>query len=218
VVVEIPKAGIVHGTVRVGGPVPRNRRIRMDADPRCAALHGEPPLSEEIVVGSNLGLRWAFVYVKEGARATPPPSAPIVLAQAGCFYRPHVLGVQVGQPLLIRNDDPILHSIHTLPFANPPFSFGQPTRGLEERRAFPKPEVMVKVVCDVHPWMRAWVGVLDHPYFAVTDADGAYALPELPAGLYTLEVWHEAYRSVDRLIELVPGEGMVANFQLDERK
>lgn len=190
----------------------------MVADPRCAALHAEPPLSEEIVVGSDFGLRWAFVYVKEGARATPAPETPVALTQAGCLYRPRVLGLQVGQPLLVINDDPLLHNIHVLPFANRGFNFGQPTKGLEDRRTFSAPEVMVKVKCDVHPWMAAWIGVLDHPFFAVTDAEGAYALPELPAGQYTLEVWHEAYRTVAKLVELQPGAGAVVNFELDDRK
>ncbi len=217
-VVEIPKAGVIQGTVRVRAAPSRIRRIGTDTDPRCAALHAEPPPSEEIVVSPDLGLRWAFVYVKEGARPTPSPEVPVLLAQAGCLYRPHVLGVQVGQPLLIRNEDPLLHNIHVLPFANPAFNFGQPTAGLEQRRTFKSPEVMIKVVCDVHPWMRAWVGVLDHPYFAVTDAEGAYALPELPAGLYTVEAWHEAYRSVAELVELQPGAGAVVNFQLDDRQ
>jgi hypothetical protein len=218
VVVEIPKAGIVQGKVKVGSPVPRNRRVRMDADPLCAALHAEPPLSEEIVVSPDLGLRWAFVYVSNGARATPPPQTPVALTQSGCLYRPRVVGVQVGQPLLVINDDPLLHNVHALAFANREFNFGQSTKGLEERRTFSVPEVMVKVKCDVHPWMTAWVGVLEHPYFAVTNAEGAYALPGLPAGFYTVEAWHEAYRSVARLVELQPGAGAVVNFQLDDRK
>lgn len=218
VVVEIPKAGIVHGAVKVGSPVPRNRRVRMDAALPCAALHAEPPLSDEIVVNADLGLRWAFVYVAKGARPTPPPLTPVALTQAGCLYRPRVLGVQVGQPLLVINDDPFLHNIHALPFANREFNFGQATKGLEERRTFTVPEVMVKVRCDVHPWMTAWVGVLEHPYFAVTDAEGAYALPELPAGFYTVEAWHESYRSVSKLVELQAGAGAVVNFQLDDRK
>lgn len=192
--------------------------MKMDADPGCALLHAEPPLSEEIRVGPDLGLRWAFVYVKEGARPSPPPRAPAFLAQAGCLYRPHVLGVQVGQPLAIVNEDPLLHNVHVLPFANREFNFVPPTQGLEARRIFRSPEVMIRVVCDVHPWMRAWIGVLDHPYFAVTDAEGAYALPELAAGLYTVEAWHEAYRSVAEIVELRAGEGAVVNFRLDDRK
>lgn len=218
VVVEIPKGGVVHGTVRVGAPVSRNRRVRMDSDPRCAALHSGPPLSEEITVDSHLGLRWAFVYVKAGARASLPPRKAVALTQAGCVYRPRVLGVQVGQPVLFVNDDPLLHNVHALPFGSREFNFGQPMKGQEERRTFAAPEIMVRVKCDVHPWMTAWIGVLEHPYFAVTDAAGAYALPELPAGMYTVEVWHEAYRSGAELVEIRPGEGAVLNFQLDDRK
>jgi hypothetical protein len=190
----------------------------MDADPRCATLHPDRMVSEEIVVDNNLGVRWAFVYVKEGARPAVAPSSPVVLAQSGCLFHPHVLGVQAGQPLLVRNDDPLLHNIHTMTFANKDYNFGQATKGLEARILFRNPEVMVKVKCDVHPWMTAWVGVLDHPWFAVTDARGSYALPELPAGFYTIEVWHEVYRAVAQLVELNPGDETVLNFRLDDRK
>lgn len=190
----------------------------MQSDPSCAAFHSDRVPSEEVVVDRDLGLRWAFVYVGEGARPTASPAAPLVLAQSGCLYHPHVLGIQVGQPLLLRNDDPLLHSIHTLAFANRNLCFGQPTQGLEQRVQFWNPEVMMQVRCDVHPWMKAWIGVLDHPYFAVTDAAGAYALPELPPGVYTVEVWHEAYRSVRQRVELRRGDQTVLNFRLDDRE
>ena len=213
-----PLGGVVHGDVRLTAAPARKKWIVMDADPRCASLHAGRVPSEEVVVDAKLGVRWAFVYVKEGARPAVAPAVPMLLAQSGCRYDPHVVGIQVGQPLLVRNDDPLLHNIHALPFANQVFSFGQPAQGQEGRVWFKTPEVMVQVRCDVHPWMTAWIGVLDHPYFAVTDSAGAYALPELPPGFYTVEVWHEAYRSVAKRIELNPGEETVLNFRLDDRK
>jgi len=215
---DATKTCLVLGTVRLAAPPPRRKPIPMDADPACAALHSAPMLSEAIVTGADFGLRWAFVYVRKGALPVASPSHPVLLVQDGCRYEPHVLGIQVGQLLLIRNNDSLLHNIHALPFSNKEFNFGQPSKGMEEARQFITQEIMVKVKCDVHPWMSAWIGVLEHPYFAVTDAAGAYSLPELPAGRYELEVWHETYRSVSRTIDLRPGDRVEANFQLDARK
>jgi hypothetical protein len=190
----------------------------MDAVPACAALRAGPLMSETVVADVNRGLRWALVYVKAGAGPSAAALPPAVLTQEGCHYEPHVLGLQVGQPLLIRNKDPLLHNVHALPFVNREFNFGQPTSGLEEVRRFTLPEVPVKVKCDVHPWMSAWLGVFDHPFFAVTDAGGVYELPELPAGRYTVEVWHEAYQSVSRDVDVPDDGGVTLNFQLDVRK
>ena len=111
--------------------------------------------------------------------------------QQGCRYRPHVFGIRVGQTLTIRNSDATLHNIHATPAANPEFNMGQPIQGMEFERTFDAPEVMVPFQCDVHSWMNAYVGVLDHPYFAVTGDDGGFDISELPPGDYVVEAWHE---------------------------
>ena len=176
VIPDTPKPGPVRGRVQVRGPAPRRKRIKMDADPRCMAMHAEPIYSDTLVLDAEQNVRWAFVSVKQGleGRTFPVPAVPVTLAQVGCRYEPHVLGVQVGQSLVIVNHDPLLHNIHALPFRNQCFNFGQPMQDLEERRTF-RVEEMVSVRCDVHPWMSAWVGVVEHPYYAVTDAGGRYA-------------------------------------------
>jgi hypothetical protein len=115
----------------------------------------------------------------------------VVLDQKGCRYTPHVLGVQVGQPLEVLNSDPTLHNVHALPTANREFNTGQPLAGMKHTHRFSTREVMVPFKCDVHPWMRAFIGVLDHPYFGVTTADGTFRLEGLPPGTYTVEAWHE---------------------------
>lgn len=218
---EAPAKGpSISGTVKIKGDVKKRKKIKMDADPKCAAMHAEPPLMEDIVVDANGNVQWAFVYVKKGAEGKKPtdPPAPAVINQTGCHYEPHVLGIVVGQDLTIKNSDDLLHNIHALPFSNKEFNFGQPTKGLEEKKQFTTPEVMVKVKCDVHPWMSAWIGVLDHGFFAVTGADGKYAIPAgLPDGKYTVEVWHEGYKSVSSDVE-VKGGTATADFELTDKK
>ncbi|MBV8880942.1 MAG: hypothetical protein JO332_13310 [Planctomycetaceae bacterium] len=192
----------------------------MDADPKCAAMHADAPMMDDIVADADGNVQWAFVYVKKGAEGKKPTDAPApaVINQTGCRYEPHVLGIVVGQDLIIKNSDDLLHNIHALPFSNKEFNFGQPTKGLEEKKQFTTQEVMVKVKCDVHPWMSAWIGVVDHGFFAVTGADGKYAIPGgLPDGKYTVEVWHEGYKSVTAEVE-VKGGAAVADLELADKK
>ena len=214
------KGASISGKVTIKGDVKKRKKIKMDADPKCAALHADSPLMDDIVVDANGGVQWAFVWVKKGAEGKKPadPVAPAVINQVGCRYEPHVLGIVVGQDLLIKNSDDLLHNIHALPFTNKEFNFGQPTKGLEEKKTFTAAEVMVKVKCDVHPWMSAWIGVLEHGFFAVTGADGTYAIPGgLPDGSYTVEVWHEGYKSVAADVDVKGGAG-VASFELTDKK
>jgi hypothetical protein len=215
-----PKGASITGTVKVEGEVKKRKKIKMDADPKCSAMYAESPLMEDLVVDANGMCQWAFVYVKKGAEGKKPtdPPAEAVINQKGCHYEPHVLGIVVGQDLIVRNSDDLLHNIHALPFSNKEFNFGQPTKGLEEKKQFSTPEIMVKVKCDVHPWMGAWIGVLDHGFFAVSDAAGKFAIPAgLPDGTYTVECWHEKYKSVTSEVQVKGGVGTAA-FVLTEKK
>lgn len=217
---EPVKGASVSGTVKIKGDAKKRKKVKMDADPKCAAMHADAPLMDDIVVDGNGNVQWAFVYVKKGAEGKKPAEAqpPAVIDQKGCRYEPHVLGVVVGQDLLIKNSDELLHNIHALPFSNKEFNFGQPTKGLEEKKVFTTQEIMVKVKCDVHPWMSAWVGVVDHGFFAVTGADGKYAIPGgLSDGKYTVEVWHEGYKSVSAEVD-IKGGAAVADFELVDKK
>jgi plastocyanin len=190
--VDPATAGSVTGTITFEGTAPAPAPIRMNSDPNCAK-QGGPATIESLVVGEGGSLQNVFVYVKDGLGTLrfPVPSAPVVLDQKGCRYIPHVFGIQVGQPLSIVNDDPTLHNIHAVPKANGEFNTGQPLQGMKTTHTFSTKEVMVPFKCDVHGWMNAYVGVLDHPFFAVTGADGSFALKGLPPGTYTIEAWHE---------------------------
>ena len=147
------------------------------------------------MVSGDGSLQNVFVYVKDGLGALkfPVPATPLVLDQKGCQYRPHVFGVQAGQPIEILNSDATLHNIHAWPQANQEFNVGQALQGMKDTHVFTTQEVMVPFRCDVHRWMNSFVGVVAHPFFAVTGADGAFQLKGLPPGTYTLEAWHEKF-------------------------
>jgi plastocyanin len=187
--------GTVSGRVVLDGTPPAARTIRMDGDRKCLSLvpGGSRPVPA-YVVGEGGGLANVFVYVKSGldGRSFPVPSEPVVLDQQQCWYVPRVLGVRVGQPLRALNSDPLLHNVRAAATVNEPFNQGQPIQGISYTHTFSTEEVMVPFKCDVHAWMNAWVGVVNHPYFAVTGPSGEFSLPNLPAGTYTVDAWHEA--------------------------
>src|SRR4051794_3634045 len=193
--VDPATAGDVKGTVALEGMAPANAPIKMNADPVCVREAKGAQAQETFTVGSDgKSLANVFVYVKDGLGNnyvfdTPTESAKI--DQKECRYHPHVFGMRVGQPLEIINSDPTLHNIHALPKSNSEFNNGQPIQGMKMTHTFDKPEVMVPFKCDVHGWMNAYVGVLPHPYFAVTKDDGKFELKDLPPGTYTIEAWHE---------------------------
>lgn len=182
--------GTVTGSVRFEGAVPPMATLRMFAE--CAALHPEPVPSGDMLVKDGR-VENAFVYVKDGLgnRVFPVPATPVDVDQKGCLYHPRVVGVQVGQPIRYLNSDAMLHNVHGSPKEASGWNFALARVGAERVMKIEKPEVMINVRCDLHPWMQGYVGVLAHPYFAVTGADGQFTLKNLPAGDYTLVAWHE---------------------------
>jgi len=185
-------AATISGMVMFEGtPMPATA-IDMDDEPTCAEKYTSAPMTEEAVVTDG-HLANVFVYVKEGLSGDfPVPSAAVVLDQDGCRYDPHVVGIMAGQDLTIRNSDGLLHNINTQSTANRSFNISQP-RSMESNRDFRSMEIMIPVKCDVHGWMTSYIGVVDHPYFAVTGTDGSYTIPNLPPGEYVIEAWHEVY-------------------------
>ena len=177
------------------GQAPVVNKIKADADPKCKLMHPEGITPDQIVVNSNGTLKNVFVYIKEGlsGKTFEAPKQAVVFNQEGCQYHPKVFGIQVNQPLEIVNSDDTLHNVHALPTQSQSFNLGMPIKGMKLKKTFTKPEIMVKIKCEVHPWMTAYAGVLDHPYFAVTGDDGAAAIKDLPPGDYVLEAWHEKY-------------------------
>jgi plastocyanin len=189
-------ASSITGTITFDGKPPVMKPIPMDADPVCAKKHPTPALSEMLVLGPGQTMANVMVYVSKGlppGKTYPAPSAPVVLDQNGCEYRPHVMGIQVGQTYKILNSDGILHNIHTLPKVNKAFNRAMPAGpgGKEATTTFDKEEAIFNIKCDVHPWMSAYVGTFSHPFYSVTGKDGKFTISGLDPGTYEITAWHE---------------------------
>jgi hypothetical protein len=165
--------------------------IAVRSDPTCAAAHPGGLRVEDVRVADGR-LADVFVYVSRGLenRVFAAPETPVVIDQHGCWYEPRVAGVQTGQPVVFRSSDDTLHNVHGEPKESPRWNFGLPRRDAERSLVLDAPEIMVPVRCDVHPWMRLDLGVVPHPFFAVTGPDGAFRFTGVPAGTYTLATWH----------------------------
>ena len=213
--VDTANAGKVTGAVTLDGTAPKNEAIKMNADPVCIREAKGTQTQETYMVGSDgKSLANVFVYVKDGLGnyVFDAPTDKAKIDQKECRYHPHVFGMRVGQSLEIVNSDPTLHNIHAMPKANQEFNNGQPVQGMTMTHVFTAKEVMVPFKCDVHGWMNAYVGVLDHPYYAVTKDDGKFELKDLPAGTYTIEAWHEKGGRQTAMVTLGAKDTKEANF------
>ncbi len=191
--VDPKTASAITGKVVLEGTPPGNPVIKMMSDPACVEANKADFKSETYVVDKG-GLENVFVYIKDGLGNKyifDTPTEPVKLDQTGCHYVPHVLGVRTTQPLEIVNSDNTLHNVHGMPETNREFNFGQPVPGVKKTVTFTAPEVLIPFKCDVHAWMNAYIGVVDHPYFAVSGGAGAFELRTVPAGTYTVEAVHE---------------------------
>jgi plastocyanin len=190
--------GSVTGAIAYTGTPPVPRKIDTSADPACGSKN--PNLTTEDNVVTNGKLANVFVYIKDGSTADgkkiaeftfPTPSTAITLDQNGCHYRPHVLGAMVNQDIQITNSDPTTHNIHFTPKSNPDWNQSQPNGAPPLMHKLTRAEVLVPVKCNQHPWMKAYIGVLKHPFSAVSAEDGSYTIKGVPPGTYTVVAWHE---------------------------
>ena len=201
-------AGTLKGHVKYDGKAPKKKKLRMDADPVCGSSHSSPVLSENFKMASDGSMAEALVYLKNVKYNGGVPSEPAVLDQKGCIYMPHVFGMVAGQELLIKNSDATLHNIHSMPKVNKEFNFAMPKVVKEKKATFSKSEPdPFYIKCDVHPWMKTWVLVSDHPYFAVTDAKGNFSIEGIPAGTYEVVCWQEKFGKRTLTAEVTIGEG-----------
>lgn len=185
-------AGEISGKISFEGKTPRMKKLKLEADPICVSNNEVPPAAEWLIVDKSGGVKNMIVSVKEGLSGSHnPPSEKVVLDQQGCVYRPHVLAVMAGQVVDILNNDGIMHNVHALPKINREFNKAMPKFKKKITTQFEKSEKPFKIKCDVHPWMISYIGVFDHPYFAVTGDDGTYSISGLSSGEYVIEAWHE---------------------------
>ena len=191
--VDPATAGSIHGTISYQGAKPKPKLIDMSGDPSCVAAHKGKAYDESLVTGAKGGLGNAFVYISAGLEGKhfAVPSTPVTIDQGGCWFRPRVLGIQTAQTLDITNSDPVTHNIHPMATVNHEWNHSQGPGDPPMHRTFAKQEVMIPVKCNIHEWMRAYLGVVDNPYFATTKDDGTFVLPNLPPGTYTVTAWHE---------------------------
>ena len=205
----------VIGRVAFTGTPPAPKVIDMSANPQCERTHrGKPVTADDVVINGNGTLRNVFVWVKSGLPAAnwAVPSSAIAIDQKECMYTPHVIGAMVGQNISISNDDPVNHNIHPIPQTNDEWNETQSPGEAAKIRTFARQEVMVPVKCNVHPWMRAYIGVVAHPFFAVTGDDGSFTIKGLPPGTYTIEAWHEKFGTLDMQVTVGSKESKAVDF------
>jgi plastocyanin len=199
-------AGSIKGAVLYNGPPVTPKVLPVTIDQYVC---GNQKPGEDLVLSSKRGIRNAVVSLQ-----TPPPGArwdgaqkPVQLDQVGCIYVPRVVVVPVGGTVDFLNSDRLLHNLHSASKENAPFNRTQP-RGRTVSMTFAKPEI-VRIDCDLHSWMRAWVVVAEHPFYAVTGSEGEFALDNVPPGRYTLQIWQETLGIVTRDV-VVPSSGDAA--------
>ncbi len=213
--------GTLTGTIAFNGEAPAEKRISMDQDPAC--VQANPNAVAEDVVIKDGKVQYVFVYVKDGKLADgknitgfsfAPPAEARVLDQKGCQYQPHVIGIQTGQKLSITNSDQTTHNVNAQPTTNTKFNQAQSANAAPIEKTFQRPETLIPVKCNQHPWMKAWIGVLNHPFYAVSGPDGKFEIKGLPPGTYTVEAWHEKFKTAPQQITVGAKESKTADFTL----
>lgn len=211
-----PAGGRIFGRVFLSGTPRPETPISMDAT--CGRLWARPPTTRHYIVGQDKGLANVLVYVKAGIgpmNLNPNEPEP-VLENIRCFFEPYVRALQAGQKVKFANADSVLYNVHATPKLNHGFNFSIPSPGHSKLLSFTKPELSIQIKCDVHPWEFAYVHVVDHPFFAVTDTNGVFALPEgLPAGRYLVSALHLKAGETVQEVEIKDGENQNMDFVLN---
>ncbi len=210
---SLATGGTIEGKVSFTGKARRNPLIQMGADPNCLTINaGKKVIQKMVDLHRDRTVGNVFVHVTGDLPGGAPPAEPALVEQEGCIYHPRITGAVVGQTLKVRNNDSTLHNIHAISEVGNDFNVGQPKAGMEYEYKLRKGEVMLRVKCDVHPWMVGYVGVKTHPYFAVTGDAGTFRIEGVPPGTHTLQAWQERLGTADQEVEVKEGETVTVDF------
>ncbi|NOT55325.1 MAG: hypothetical protein HOP18_12020 [Deltaproteobacteria bacterium] len=215
---DLTTVGTITGTIRFEGPAPEQSVAQLSGWSECSAQHpqGNPPAGDVLVADGKL--QNAMVYIKDGLGnwAFAVPTEPATMDQKGCVFIPRVLGAQIGQPLKFLNSDPMAHNVHGFAQKASPWNISLSVKGTSRSVKVDKPESMIEIKCDIHPWMRAYLGVFDHPYFALSGADGSFTLKNVPPGEYTIEAWHERFGTRSQKVTVGAKEAKAIEFAFQQ--
>jgi Carboxypeptidase regulatory-like domain len=213
--VDAATAATITGSVKLDGAAPKEAKLKTDSDPYCAKMHSAAPLAaEEVVIGKDGGIENVIVYIKAGLenRSFPTPTETVELNQSGCQYKPHVIAVMMNQPISIVNSDQTTHNIHPTPANNRDWNKSQGPGADKITDSFAREEIAIPVKCNVHSWMKSYIGVMKNPFFKVTGADGTFEITGLPPGDYTIAAWQEKYGSTEQKITVGAKESKKVDF------
>jgi plastocyanin len=214
--------GTITGAISFTGEAPAPKPISMDADAACAQTNPNPQTEDVIVKDGKLAN--VLVYIKDGKTADGKslagfafdvPATEVLLDQKGCRYIPHVLGMMAGQKLKVTNSDPTAHNVHPSPKSNKEWNQSQPANAAPIIQTFTRAEVVVPVKCNQHPWMKANIGVMKHPLYAVSGENGAFEIKGVPPGTYTVATWHERYGEKTQSVTIGAKETKTQDFTVD---
>ena len=213
--VDPATAGTVTGTITFHGSKPARQAISMEADEGCQKANaGKTVYDEAVVTGKNGSLANAFVYIQSGleGKKFEPNTQAVVLDQHGCMFVPRIIGIRSGQTLDLKNGDAVSHNVHPMPVNNREWNQEQAPQAPTVEHRFARPEIMIPVKCNIHAWMHAYIGVLDHPYFTVTGPDGKFEWKNVPPGDYTIGVWHEKLGKQEQQVHVAAAGSAAVNF------
>ncbi len=215
------QAGEVTGKITLKGTPPQEKTITpLKEDPTCGKFHPAVPTTKFYVVGAGGELADVVVSLEGvSGKSKGASAAPAVLDQKSCLYVPQIMAVQTGQKITVKNSDPVMHNVHSQPATkgNKEDNKVQMPNGADLTFSYDQPEDFVKFKCDVHPWMFAWVSVFDHPYFAVTKADGTFKISDVPAGKYKLKLNHRKAGTITQDIEVKDDAPATVTLALDAK-
>jgi len=212
--VDPATAGTVTGAITFHGARPARQAISMEADEGCQKANAGTVYDEAVVTGNNGGLANAFVYIQSGleGKKFEPNTQAVVLDQHGCMFVPRIIGMRPAQTLDLKNGDAVSHNVHPMPVNNREWNQEQAPQAPTVEHRFARPEIMIPVKCNIHAWMHAYIGVVDHPYFAVTGPNGTFEWKNVPPGDYTVGVWHEKLGKQEQQVHVAAAGSAAVNF------